>query len=58
MVKSGAYMKDLVDIMKENKQKYYGITQKMVKQMRYNMFKIGEKSVMPIYIDKESNNES
>jgi hypothetical protein len=58
VVKSGAYMKDLVDIMKENKQKYYGITQKMVKQMRYNMFKIGEKSVMPIYIDKESNNES
>ena len=51
-------MKDLVDIMKENKQKYYGITQKMVKQMKYNMFKIGEKSVMPIYIDKESNNES
>jgi hypothetical protein len=56
--KCGVNMKDLVEIMEENRQEHYGITKKMVKQMRYNMFKIGEKSVMPIYIDKESNSES
>jgi hypothetical protein len=51
-------MKDLVEIMKENKIKYYGVSKKIIKKANYNMFKLGERTIMPTYINKESNNES
>ena len=61
VAKFGVYMKDLVDIMKENEIEYYGVSKKIIKKAKYNMFKLGERTVMPTYIGKvkkESDNES
>ena len=54
MAKCGDNMKDLVDIMKENKIKYYGVSKKKIKKAKYNMFKLGERTIMPTYIQKDS----
>ena len=58
MVKCGVHMKDLVDIMKENEIEYYGVSKKIIKKANYNMFKLGERTIMPTYIKKELKNES
>ena len=47
-------MKDLVDIMKENKIKYYGVSKKKIKKAKYNMFKLVERTILPTYIPKDS----
>tara|TARA_R110002020_G_scaffold434012_4_gene644165 strand:- start:8993 stop:9160 length:168 start_codon:yes stop_codon:yes gene_type:complete len=54
VAKFGVNMKDLVDIMKENEIEYYGVSKKIIKKANYNMFKLGERTIMPTYIKKES----
>jgi len=54
-------MKDLVDIMRENEIEYYGVSKKIIKKANYNMFQLGERTIMPTNIGKtkkEFNNES
>lgn len=61
VVKSGVNMKDLVDIMRENEIEYYGVSKKIIKKANYNMFQLGERTIMPTNIGKtkkEFNNES
>ena len=44
-------MKDLIELMKKNKERYYGISKKLVRRSSYQLFRLGEKTVMPTFLN-------
>jgi len=44
-------MKDLIELMKKNKERYYGVSKKLVMRSSYQLFRLGEKTVMPTFVN-------
>tara|TARA_Y100001951_G_C11273791_1_gene260486 strand:- start:865 stop:1029 length:165 start_codon:yes stop_codon:yes gene_type:complete len=51
-------VKDLVEQMKENKKLYYGVSRKLVSSSSYQLYRLGEKTVMPTFINIRRDKES